>query len=101
MTVIQLLNKIANGEELRFTIIEADETYKIRKGEILDSETFGDGVQWYIDEKWLNMEVKIIEEDNKIEKLTFGDVDGTPRANENDIIDKINEIIDKINKTEE
>lgn len=45
----------------------------------------------------LNDEVELME-DKKIEKLSFGDVSGTPkRANENDIIDKINEIIDYIN----
>jgi len=41
-------------------------------------------------------------QDKKIEKLSFGDVSGTPkRANENDIIDKINEIIDKLNGDKE
>ena len=147
MKVIDLLNKIANGEEVKFKILDndeiKDEIFEI-ENESLRNRTCGKWIEvkvsidtWEsISSYFLNKEVEIIEEDKKdnftgtkyyqdgreiyriysqppfkcrddveveedkkIEKLSFGDVSGTPkRANENDIIDKINEIIDYINK---
>ena len=95
MTVIQLLNKIANGEEV---------PKKIR---IKDREYFYDKYSnWYffgktsedmfISKDRLNDEVEIIEEeqeDKKIEKI-----DEILTIMCDDLKDKIKEIVDKINK---
>ena len=102
MKVIDLLNKVANGEEL-------PEKFKYINGAIYHKSNDG-----YYDEngcKWrlsivldLNNEIEIIEEDKKIEKLDnrillqrrIEDM-GTPLE---EMLNKINEIIDKINEVE-
>ena len=108
MKVIDLLNKIANGEEIRFRLLCDDDVFKLTKGCILYNETQREKVQWWIDEDWLNEEVEIIEEDKKIEKIdvlclapmiqskkTLG-----KQVEESNLIlcRKINEIIEYINK---
>ena len=96
MKVIDLLNRIANGEEVpKKTKIKQWENNV--EDEDLEYELFD---RLYNEDFELNDEVEIIEEDKKIEKL--------PILNENDIYDmvlvanqtrrKINEIIYKINK---
>ena len=103
MKIIDLLNKIANGEEVpkkikyKNNILYYDDDYTKEY-----PPTFN-----YYDEKgnnsliegWLcqyiNDEVEIIEEDKKIEKLEEYDF---TRGEIRDLADKINEIIDKINK---
>lgn len=90
------MQKLANGENIKKFRID-DVNYYVDKSNYICEED-GTRVEWFIDDEWLNMNAEVIEEDKKIEKLSFGDVSGTPkRANENDIIDKINEIIDYIN----
>lgn len=104
MKVIDLLNKIANDEEV---------PYKIR---IKDREYFYDKYSnWYffgktsedmfIDKGRLNEKVEIIEEDKKIEKLNYNnndefDIEGFTFDYEQkmQIVDKINEIINYINE---
>ena len=84
MKVIDLLNKIANGE------IEANEKFCYKGEEYRHIDNlFGD---YYVEEV-LNNEVEIIEEDKKIEK--FPDV---AFISTRQITNKINEIIDYINK---
>ena len=105
MTVIQLLNKIANGEEV---------PKKIRFDDMLWYKIYGGKYTYYVNENDndlfvyifrknltfnLNDEVEIIEEDKKIEKLIF-DKDCTCEWNFGEVYEKINEIIDKINKGE-
>lgn len=97
MKVIDLLNKIANGEELHFYVI-TDNDFKIEyfyeKGKALRYDDDED-VEWRISEDWLNCEVEIIEEeDKKIEKLNIYNY------TEHDIMTKVNEIIDKLNEGE-
>lgn len=103
MKIIDLLNKIANGEEVRFKI--DGEPYHCYKYANLYDEVEKEEARWYISEDWLNEEVKIIEEDKKIEKLDK-QIDITKFANEykevaqclTNFSNKINEIIDHINK---
>ena len=119
MTVIQLLNKIANGEyptvKYRDVKYEYDDTY----GDyIVDGEkgAFGLLRGWSLS-IILNDEVEIIEEDKKIEKIEqrintgligTDSVDMIEHANRinrqagylSEIVSKINEIIDKLNEME-
>lgn len=118
MTVIQLLNKIANGEELPNKFKFGDDIfyklsskcYRCYETENIFEESFilGD----------LNEEIEIIEEDKKIrkikvdyspdieEKIFYDDGDKPNHCILGDagtelLIKKINEIIDKINGMED
>lgn len=109
MKVIDLLNKIANKEEVPHFIIDEQEYYLGADGFL--KELYGDEVEWTLDAEWLNTEIEIIEEPKEIEKLkntinyyiNYED----DRLNE-DIshicrhlishIDKINELIDVVNE---
>ena len=108
LRVIDLLNKIANGEEVRFKIVKTGEILNCKKNKEIYSENFETTINWSLDEEWLNYEVEIIEEDKKIEHLDIYNcfkvmgIDETGRLDENFqlISDKLNEIIDKINEVE-
>ena len=63
MKVIDLLNKIANGEIKEDTIIEFDNGYK----DYCSVRVFFD--RYIVDRENLNTEIEIIEENKKIEKL--------------------------------
>ncbi len=106
MKIINLLNKIANNEEIPQTFIynnlifELDET-----GRYIDNEGdyFSDSIRYdlgNLNEKVIIIEEeKKIEEDNKIENLVFNkDQDGDILVNGVSLIEKVNEIIDIINK---
>lgn len=118
MTVIQLLNKIANGEEVPKKIFYKtggeytggyywiyDESFRDYKDKVGDY-VFTAGNYHIID--MLNMEVEVIEEDKKIERLQWCNIQGDStkaqllELRENVIMqfDKINEIIDKLNEME-
>ena len=65
MKVIDLLNKIANGEGVpHFKIFEI-EYFLNDRGNLREKEEDrpSEDTRWYIDSKWLNTEVEIIEED--------------------------------------
>ena len=110
MKVIDILNKIANGEEVKFKILDndeiKDEIFEVENGS-LRNRTCGKWIEakvsidtWEsISSYFLNKEVEIIEEDKKIEKLIF-DKDCTCEWNFGEVYEKINEIIDKINEME-
>ena len=71
MKVIDLLNKIANGEEvptkIRYQIFELDRTYS---ADIRTYYVDKEGMFFFKDYSYmLNDEVEIIEEDKKIEKI--------------------------------
>lgn len=112
MKVIDLLNKIANGEEvpkkikLYNNILVLNENKNNYLYEENDKYWGDELIHWFE----LNDEVEIIEEDKKIEKipyhfslnyvksnLTNEEKEGIDNAI-NGIYDKINEIIDYINK---
>lgn len=111
MKVIDLLNKIANGEEVPKKIKFEDEVFEFENGMYM-SET-NDYLEDYTDYTMLNNEVEIIEENKKIEKLYIRD-----RANDiligksekicyateslvnKEIALKINEIIDYLEEKE-
>ena len=96
MRVIDILNKIANGEEVPekikvddkyYCYDETDSAEFYRYRTILEDELLTDYAN-------LNDEVEIIEEDKKIEKLTASSTNMFNQA----LVDKINEIIDYLNK---
>lgn len=106
MKVIDMLDRIAKGEEVKFKIMETDEVLNLTKDMHLFSITYNEPVEWFIDEEWLNYEVEIIE-DKKIEKIEdIVDEDGIlfidgfddEREQKLQIAKKVNEIIDYINK---
>ena len=70
MKVIDILNKIAKGEEVRFRVID-DIDYYCKVDELLHNK-YGEEVEWMIDSYWLNKEVEIIEEKKIPEKLPIG-----------------------------
>lgn len=108
--VIDLLNKIANGEEItHFKFGRCNFVYDENVRNWINGE--GDILSTYCNvEKCLNEEVEIIEKDEKIEHLDIyncfhimGDNEVSRlRLDDNfqNISDKINEIIDYINKGE-
>ena len=104
--VIDLYNRIANGQVVPKKIKYHDVIYKFDKGDYFG----GDADEYYNDalllphivevKKFLNEEVEIIEdtpkEDKKIEKI---DISNFPKRNNSlkKTALKVNEIIDKIN----
>jgi len=98
MKVIDMLDRIAKGEEVKFKIMETGEVLNLTKDMHLFSITYNEPVEWFIDEEWLNYEVEIIEEDKKIEKLKI--LPENEYYSNAVLYGKINEIIDKINEVE-
>ena len=101
MKIIDLLNKIANGET--FKKLEYDEEVYIYNE--INRNYYDEGENyWLFDDgicSILNEEVEIIEEDKKIEKIKWkSNVENLKQVNTNtnEMIDKINEIIDEVNK---
>lgn len=113
MKIIDLLNKIANGEEVpkkikfcfrAFEYNDIDDYLCIDKNDY----TKEDYCNGYSIHKWifgsnLNDEIEIIEEDKKIEKIDTDELficDNHEHIYSNfiDVHNKINEIIDYINK---
>lgn len=103
MKIIDLLNKIANEAEVPKKIKYEGEIYEFNKnihgywgGK--NKDCFRAMVNW----RYLNNEVEILEEDNKIEKLELienGDLVEIPGSK--DLMNKINELIDEVNKLKE
>lgn len=90
MKVIDLLNKIANGEKVPNFIVDEVEYYMGANGYL--RECMGDDTQWYIDESWLNTKVQIIEEEKKIpEKIKDKYCSQISKV---ELAQKYNEIID-------
>ena len=97
-----MLDRIANGEEVKFKIIETDEVLNLTKDMHLFSITWNEPVEWMIDEEWLNYEVRELKEDKKIEKLEYIENGEFVEVPSNVILmNKINEIIDKLNEGKE
>lgn len=113
MKIIDLLNKIANGEEVPETIKFGCKEYVYKK----DEEDFLSYFDVYnncifenytLDDAMLNKEIEIIEEDKKIEKIKSLNNVGScqdliefqdkQQLNNHILKDKINEIIEETNK---
>ena len=115
MKVIDLLNKIANGEEVPKKI-KKTWVYEWSFDEVRDDFSYITKEGCRFDSDWLVLdmlddEVEIIEEDKKMEKLVIGKDDvawceGNMKTDEEmvdivlEIKDKINKIIDKLNEGE-
>ena len=113
MKVIDLLNKIANGEEVPKKIIYDGDIWEYDKLSN-DYEMFDESGDLYLFQeelyvtRALNDEIEIIEEDKKIEKIkSLNNVGDCPnlvefgdkqQLNNHILKDKINEIIKEINK---
>lgn len=110
MTVIQLLNKIANGEEVPKVIKVHNRQYKW-KDELNIYACGKSGAlcfDFFVENNKLNDEVEIIDEDKKLEKMIkLNNISNSSdmialrvmQWENNKIIEKkINEIIDYINK---
>jgi len=107
MEVIDLLNKIANREEVPKKIKYDTKNYYFRNydykeyyidEDYIDEQTsFIDCIDFYK----LNDEIEIIEEDKPIEKLDYEINENNVDTCTEKIRCKINEIIDKLNELEE
>lgn len=108
MKVIDLLNKIANGEKLPKKIRVYGVIYTLDEDNLnyMDEKCQNDWLDFIDGDELNTYEVEIIEEDKKIEKITMragmvGSIDNKLENLDINIIsveDKINEIIDYINK---
>ena len=111
MKVIDILNKIANNEELPLRIKVNGYEYRISNGQYYSDEKYMYLVDSSSSISHLNDEVEIIEEDKKIEKLYIRDRANDILIGKNEKITyatdslvskelalKINEIIDYINE---
>ncbi len=111
MKVIDLLNKIANGEEVPKKFMVDGDTLYIGEDKFIEYAN-GERIEWFIYPSWLNEEVETIKEDKKIEKIKNINCESF-RDNHNgirqltdieiasDIItlkEWINKIIDKLNE---
>ena len=114
ITVIQLLNKIANGEEVprklkgnnhTYTLVE-NHNYEDEDGDILFSDDY-----FWCNEDFLNKELEIIEEDKEIEeieiysdeedfdeKIHFKNIMRVSKNGEFEVTEEISVIVDKINE---
>lgn len=108
MKIIDILNKIANGEEVKFRIIDEQEDYYCKKDDFLRQDRNNQEVDWWLDSLWLNKEVEIIEEQKEIpEKLeTYKEIDDedsyanilkVSKNGEYEIDEATSVIVDKIN----
>jgi hypothetical protein len=98
MKIIDLLNKIANGEEPKIKYDNVILKYNKNEKRFTDKDKFN--VLYEIDFSELNDEVEIIEEDKNIEKIG-NDYYHKTQPEQNQIFQrKINELIDKVNSLE-
>jgi hypothetical protein len=101
--IIDLLNRIANGEEVPSKIMYQDKIYYMVGNNDYENYEYDEEptLMYAIGNTHnINDDIEIIEEDNKIEKLLM--IDGTANIllAANQTRRKINEIIDKLNKEE-
>ena len=71
MKIIDAINKINKEEKFRFRLLCDGDIYKYIGGSLYN-ETVGERAEWIIDNKWLNEEIEILEEEKKIpEKFDY------------------------------
>lgn len=97
MRVIDLLNKIANGEEVPYGIMGGSIPYYYDK----DRNDFVGGISnssyftcFSNIVEYLNLEVEVLEEDKEIEKITKR----TNKVLKRELIYKINQLTDAVNE---
>ena len=95
MKIIDLLNKIANGEYPDFKYNDSIWRYNYHVFDYANDK--GD---WLLEDNFnfnnINKEIEIIEDNKKIEKLNVDDIDYFTMNNKiNELIDVINELGDK------
>ena len=104
--IIDLLNKIANDEEVPKKIKYKDNVYYLGKN-MVDLHTYqteGSNttrkLSLIIDNEYLNLndEVEILEEPKKIAKINRNRYPGTDIDPLDDILDKLDELIDVVNE---
>lgn len=103
MKIIDLLNKIANGEEVPKKIKWQGQIYEYSNFERFYYQNgFSMYRDFYTEGNCLNDEIEIIEAPKKIEKMEC-DVESwfSPTQADIEIIKKVNEIIDEINNLKE
>lgn len=97
MKIIDLLNKMANGEKVSDFIINEQKYFVGDDGYL--KERIGFDVRWKIDTEWLNEEVEIIEEEKEIEEVNFiTEHDSFTSFDQYKLQDKINELIRAVNE---
>lgn len=109
MKIIDLLNKIANGEEVPKKIKWQGQIYEYSNFERFYYQNgFSMYRDFYTEGNCLNDEIKIIEEPKKIEKIPLPSIDEFKKmsAEERYVItakeyDLLNELIDEINNLKE
>lgn len=100
--IIELLNKIANGEDVPEKVKYKNEIYYYEEDE---ADYYGGGIYLLYKgfdnniEMFLKDEVEIVEDtDNKIEKI---DSSQSAYIDVGEVIEKINELIDEVNMIED
>lgn len=104
MKVIDLLNKIANKEEVPNKIKYNGEFYELSESKLGYYNTYS-GADFLrkimLDSFYLLKEIEIIEENKKIEQIDVNHLQQIKKWKRAKVLgNKINEIIDKINKME-
>ena len=66
MKIIDAINKINKEEKFRFRLLCDGDIYKYIGGSLYN-ETVGERAEWIIDNKWLNEEIEILEEEPYVE----------------------------------
>lgn len=98
MKLIDIFNKLANGEEVPHFKINGVEYYIGVHG-FIENER-GNNVEWWVDKNWLNEEVEWVEEPKKIENK-LNKIENLILDNGISVVNvayKVNEIIDYLNK---
>ena len=103
MKVIDLLNKIAKGEEVPKKIKYDGEFYELSKLGYYNTYSGADFLRKImLDSFYLLKEIEVIEEDKKVEKIDVNYLQQIKKWKRAKVLgNKINEIIDKINKMED
>lgn len=86
MKIIDIYNKIANGEKVPCFKING-EKYGLGEDGYL-REFFGDDVKWYIYEHWLNEEVEVLEE---VEDKEYEDIKEADEVRQEEYIEFAND----------
>lgn len=109
MKIIDILNKIANGEEVPKKILYDNKIYIYDTDDYYDNESYGlfdsEVIQNILNDKVEILETTITYKQDKIEKLDYIHPDISCSYNESELLlrieankDKINEIIDRLYK---